>query len=276
MSAQKRRIIIHLGFPKTGSTTIQGMLAANGDRLGEGIVASPKDELTYRLRKYALKYRRSGHLFWWKLRHEMALRQMVRTIDAMDFETLVISDENMIGIESGKIFDPPERTNYLPWVAHLDAALSAYDVHYVIYHREPKSWQRSAWNQAFKMRRVKADFETWAKDHSDLDAPRRIIKQFRGLLGERLHVLDMAEEIGADRLMGRFILELAGVSQDRIAEVVLPPRENESLPLASIELLRLIHETGKFRGGRYRTLSRLFKAHPELFAPNPKPPRKKG
>lgn len=270
MSASARRIIIHLGFPKTGSTTIQGMLAANLDRLGPGICASPKDDLTYKLRKHALKYRRSGHFFYWKLRHDAALREMVRKIDAMVFETLIISDENMIGIEPGKIFDPPEKTNYLPWLKHLDAALSNYDVHYVIYTRKPKSWQRSSYNQAFKMRRVKEPFETWVESHNDLDAPRRIIEAFRTYLGPRLHTLDMAEEIGPDRMMGRFILELAGVSEERIAGITLPPRANESLPLASIELLRLIYENRAFRGRRYRYLTRLFKDHPELFAKNPK------
>lgn len=272
----RRRIVIHLGLPKTGSTTIQSLLAANHDRLGEGIRVSAKDDLTYRLRKYALKYRRSGGFPWWKLRHEIALRRMVRRIDAMSFDTLIISDENLIGIESGRLFDSPERLRYDRWLAHLDAALSAYDVQYVVYQRDPKSWQRSAWNQAFKMRRVKTDFESWARDHSDLDAPRRLIEQFRALLGDRLHVIDMAEEIGENRLMGRRVLEVAGVLPEHIAGLVTPPRENESLPLAAVELLRLIHETGKIRRGQYRMLTRLFRAHPELFAPNSATARKDG
>lgn len=270
MSANPRRIIIHLGFPKTGSTTIQGMLAANRDNIGKKIYVSPQDELTYFVRKFALRYQRNRHFFCWKIRHDAALREMVRKIDAMASDTLIISDENMIGIEPGKIFDPPEKTNYLPWLKHLDAALSNYDVHYVIYTREPKSWQRSAYNQAFKMRRVKEPFETWVESHDDLDAPRRIIEEFRTYLGPRLHTLEMTEEIGPDRIMGHFILELAGVSEENIAGITLPPRENESLPLASIELLRLIHANPAFRGQRYRYLTRLFKDHPELFAKNPK------
>lgn len=262
----KRRIIIHLGFPKTASTTIQAMLVANAGNFGTGIVVSPKDELTRKLRKNALRYMRSGGKAWFKWRHSVATREMVRKIDAMAFETLLISDENMTGIESGKIFDPPGGVDFAAWVQRLDQALAGYDVTYVLYTRDPGPWRISAYNQAFKMRRVKETFDEWAAKHDDLGGPARIVKELRAILGDRVKTFEMADEVGPDKLMGRYLLELAGVSEERIAAVVVPPRKNESLPPASIELLRRVHANPKLRGARYRYIVQLCAKNPELFS----------
>ncbi|MEZ5686172.1 MAG: hypothetical protein R3D78_09895 [Paracoccaceae bacterium] len=262
----KRRLVVHLGFPKTATTTIQAMLAANAGRFGPGIVVSPKDELTRKLRKNALRYMRSGGKFWFKWRHGVAMREMVRKIDAMDFETLLISDENMVGIESGKIFDPPGGVDFTAWVRQLDAALSGYDVTYVLYTRDPAPWRVSAYNQAFKMRRVTEPFADWVVKHDDLGGPARIVEELRGFLGDRLKTLEMADEIGPGKLMGRYLLELAGVSEERIAGIVVPPRKNESLPPAAIEFLKCARANPRLRGARYRDLVRLCARHPDQFS----------
>lgn len=265
-TANPRRIIVHLGFPKTGSTTIQKMLEINAERLGPGIVASPKDDLTYRLRKYALRYKRTGVVVW-KWLHSRAMAEMRRQIDAMDFETLIISDENMISIESGKLFLPDIGSHYLPWLQGLDTALDGYDVTYVVYTRDVKGWQRSSYNQAFRMRRVFSTYADWAQEHDNLDGPEQIIAGFRGICGDRLHVIDMKTD-GAGGLLGAAILRLAGVAPDVIDGLAPPPRENESLPLAGIELLRHVRATPGIRRWHYRALVRLFRKHPELFAPD--------
>ena len=262
----KRRIIVHLGFPKTASTTIQAMLAANAGRFGPGIVVSPKDDLTRKLRKNALRFMRSGGKAWFRWRHAVATREMVRKIDAMAFETLLISDENMVGIESGKIFDPPGKTDFVAWVQRFDQALVGYDVTYVLYMRDPGPWRISAYNQAFKMRRVKEPFDEWAQKHNDLGGPARIVEELRGILGARLKTFEMAAEVGPDKLMGRYLLELAGASPEQIAAVVVPPHKNESLPAAAIEFLQLVHKNPKLRGARYRFLVRLCAQNPELFS----------
>jgi hypothetical protein len=215
----KRRIIVHLGFPKTASTTIQAMLAANAGRFGPGIVVSPKDDLTRKLRKNALRFMRSGGKAWFRWRHAVATREMVRKIDAMAFETLLISDENMVGIESGKIFDPPGKTDFVAWVQRFDQG-----------------------------------------------GPARIVEELRGILGARLKTFEMAAEVGPDKLMGRYLLELAGASPEQIAAVVVPPHKNESLPAAAIEFLQLVHKNPKLRGARYRFLVRLCAQNPELFS----------
>lgn len=262
----RRRIILHLGFPKTGTTTIQAMLQANAGTLGPGIAVSPKDDLTFQLRKNALRYMRSGGLWVWKWRHARALADMVRRLDAMDFNTLIISDENMIGIESGKIFDRPGRVDYAAWIARLDRALAGYDVVYVLYTRAIGPWHVSAYNQAFKMRRVNVSYADWSRVHDDMSGPDRIIAGLRAVVGERLQVLDMADETAAGKILGHRLLDLAGVSQDRIDAVTLPPRKNESLPQAGVEFLRHVSETGQFGRRHYRDLVRLVSANRHLFA----------
>lgn len=196
----KRTLIIHLGFPKTGTTTIQRMLTQNAEALAPDLVVSAKDDLTYRLRKYALRYRRTGFPYW-KWRHNLTLRAVVRRIDALAFNTLVISDENMIGIESGKLFLPSGELDYADWLAKLDNALSHYDVTYVVYTRATESWQVSSYNQAFKMRRVTEPFCQWRLDHNNLDGPDQIISSLRSVVGDRLKTFRMEDDTREGRVM---------------------------------------------------------------------------
>ena len=257
---------MHLGFPKTGTTTIQEMFVINAGRLGDGVVVSPKDDLTAAVRRAAVRLMRTGSRLW-RWRHGRAANAMRRRIDAMTFDTLIISDENMIGFSSDKLFDPAISQDYSGMVGRIDAALTGYDVTYIIYTRDAGPWQNSAYNQAFKMRRgAKPSYAVWKKTHDNLAGPDDIIASLRAVLGERLHVVRMEEELGADRLMGRAVLDQAGVAPERIAAIHPPPRKNESLPESAMELLRLIHDQPALRGRRYRLLERLFTRHPECFS----------
>lgn len=264
-SQAKRRLVVHLGFPKTGTTTIQRMLAKNTNALAPGLVVSAKDDLTYRLRKYALRYRRTGFAYW-KWRRDSALRTMVQRIDAMAFETLLISDENMTGMESGKLFMPDGGKDYAGWLARLDDAFSRYDVTYVLYTRAVEPWQVSSYNQAFKMRRVTERFDQWRLRHNNLHGPDQIIAALRDVVGDRLKDVLMEDDLREGRLMGQALLEIAGVPSDRIAALAPPARVNESLPATAVELLQRVHETPGIRRCQYRELVRLFARHPEFFA----------
>lgn len=266
-NSAKRRLVVHLGFPKTGTTTIQRMLSENADALAPRFEVSAKDDLTYRLRKYALRFMRTGFTYW-RWRHDVAMRTMVRQVDSMNFETLVISDENMVGIESGELFARNGGREYPRWLAKLDNALSRYEVIYVLYTRAPEAWQVSSYNQAFKMRRVTEPFDRWRARHDDLCGPDKIIAGAREVLGDRLVVFKMEDEVAEGKLLGHNLLKVAGVQEDYLAALRAPARENESLPAAAIELLQKVHKTPGIRRRQYRELVRLFARNPELFASN--------
>jgi len=145
----RRHIVIHLGLPKTGSTTIQGLLALNAGRLGEGIAVAAKDALTFPVRHTA-RYSWQGN--WHALggwRYDRVLRALVRKIDALDFGTLIISDENLIGLRAGHLFDRQDWRANVGLAARLDRALGHYRRSYVVYTREPGRWRTSSYNQAF-------------------------------------------------------------------------------------------------------------------------------
>jgi hypothetical protein len=261
----KKEIIIHLGFPKTGSTTIQSMLALNRDLLSPAVYVSPKDELTYQLRKNALRYMRSGGFFWWKLKHRRELKKFVQKVGEINAQRILISDENMIGIESGKLFGPSKAGLYTNWLKDFDQALGGFNVRYVIYTREAESWRKSGYNQAVKMRRVRQRFEAWAKENSDLQGPEKIIAEMRAFLGDRLLTFDMKEDLSNNQLIGANLLKVAGVDTQMLSQVIDPPRQNESLPQAAVDLICLINEKTRLGSRAYRAVMQAISKNPQLF-----------
>ncbi len=55
MTGTDRNIVTHLGFPKTGTTTIQSLLDANTARLEPELTIAAKGDLTLQLRKAAMR-----------------------------------------------------------------------------------------------------------------------------------------------------------------------------------------------------------------------------
>lgn len=260
---RERRVVVHLGLQQAVDACFHQTLAACARKLDSGIVILSEDGLTNDLSRYALRCARRGNV-WWRWRYNHALREMVQRIDRMNFGTLLISDENLLGIEAGALFATARGADWATRVSLLDDALSDFDMTYVAYIREAEPWRVSAWSHAFEMRRENRSFETWAKTHDDLDGPARIVERLRGLLGDRLTVIDVKEETGPGKFAGRRLLELAGVSAAHLAAVV--PSSVETMPAAASELLKLIYRNPKLRGERYGDLAQLFSAHPELFA----------
>lgn len=275
MTGTDRNIVIHLGFPKTGTTTIQSLLDANTARLEPELTIAAKGDLTLQLRKVAM---RAMHVpmarAFWMWRFHRGLKQLRRDVDAMTFKTLIISDETLFGLNPARLSDISTAGTYEDMLRALDAALDGYAPRYIVYLRDPESWKTSFYNQNFKRRRTTQSFADWSKEHDFETGPLKVIERMRVVLGDRLAVRQMEDDRAEGRFLGQALLEYAGLPPERFADLEMPPRQNESMSPAAIELLRMIHENPAFRGKRYRFLVRLFARNPELFAELPKPGNK--
>ena len=139
----QRRIVIHLGLPKTGSTTIQEMLRINREQLhGLGVEVSPRDELTAALRSTAVAFAKGGGLLK-RARLQFALWRFRRQVLATREPVVLISDENMLGTKSESLFASGQQANFEAMARLLDRACSSpqLECRYVVYVRNREAWR---------------------------------------------------------------------------------------------------------------------------------------
>lgn len=145
-----RRLIVHLGVQKTGSTSIQRHLRRNADALaGQLVVRTPEEGTPMRpLGRAAIAFSldpsddRAQTL-------KLAFRDVLETLPAGDVPVLV-SHENLAGAMPG---NGGETRLYpaLPQIAGLLMAEAGdFATDFVVYTRQQKAWLPSVWAQAVR------------------------------------------------------------------------------------------------------------------------------
>ncbi|MDJ0822691.1 MAG: hypothetical protein QNJ09_12895 [Paracoccaceae bacterium] len=257
-----QRVIIHLGFRKTGSTSIQQLLAMNAGLLPDGFVASPRADLTKPFRKIAAEHaeapqpkalRRAGQ----------ELRDAVEGIAA---DTLLISDENLIGqsmvtADGRTLFDLAVEVLPVIETAFGDAPLE-----FVAYTRDRTGWLRSAYNQAVKRSGVVQQRDDWIAGMPDRLDWQAGLDQLRGVLKAPLSIFAMEDDLAGEApLMGRALLMHAGLTAEDLAGLERPGRSNESLGPGALQFLLKLNALGLPSKDR-RRVARLVEDNPGLFA----------
>lgn len=256
-----KRIIVHAGLRKTGTTSIQNFLSLNAARLPEGVAVSPRDDLTKPWRKAVAADiekpdRRAVQ------RAAKALGAAVQDISA---DVLVISDENLIGQsvvapDGRDIFDLA--ATYLPMI---ETALHGAQIEFVIYTREQDRWLKSAWAQGVKRSGIADSFENWRSRLPRIDAQEGLAR-VRSALNSPLHVFAMEDDLdGPAPLIGRALFGVAGLDDATLASFEPAQRSNESLPETALGFLLKLNALELGKTDR-RRVARLVEDHPELFA----------
>ena len=261
-----RRIVFHLGLPKTGSTTIQETLRINSDRLAEaGIVVSARDGLTRSLRKAALARARQD-TWLARLWYRVALRLFAWRVRTRRFQTFLVSDENILGTESATLFSQDGQADFGAVALRMERALGAgFTCHYVIYLRARESWRASAYNQTLKKTKHDKTFSEWCADNTELSGPDRIVARLQAALGDRLTVVAMESELSAEAPLGSAVLTAAGLDESGIAALARPLASNVSLPDAALEFIHVLGKNG-VHGRTHRKIARIVNENRHLFA----------
>jgi len=263
LAAGQRRIVFHIGPPKTATTTFQHMLNANAARLAPDIAVFARGKLNSRVRSAATKVAEGGGLLR-RLRLRLAITRLARRIRARPEAMIIVSDENLIGFSTQNLFDPRGAETPLLVLDLLERAFPGFDRRYVAYARSADAWRDSCHAQAVKWGGAAEDPAHWAQRFPDLDQARRNLQTLAARIGARFEVVDMAEEVGRDGFVGRRVLELAGLDADAISMLDRIESKNLAYSEASLVFMRAVNALDLDKSAR-RKVADCVGAHQHLF-----------
>ena len=209
---QRKRVIIHAVLPKTGTTSIQHMLSDAVDALAEQDTAAiVRDERTAKLRATGLKLRPDLGLKQQR-KYYRAAREFWNHVKTLQATNVIVSDENILGINSGNMFRPG--TDRCARIAMRLIAFSKpirFDLTVVLYTRDPEKLHLSAWNQIRK-RSVVPDYREWASENPDIHLANSIALGLRTGFRRKVVTFEMEHELSKGRFLGQGLYELANLS----------------------------------------------------------------
>lgn len=235
-------VIFHLGFQKTGTTTIQRFLQTNEYVLSEECIVIPKERPTRAIREPFLKLFEKGDQSAIPRISDVA-NLYVDKVMTSNCQCGIISDENIIGRNlynpHGHIFDFACRAIQL---IETSTRRKSIDLRFVFYTREFSSWLKSAYQQSVRTRRYQVTFDDWRRAlpfdcnwHTNLCA----IQQ---CTNAKVVFTPMEEDLRA-AFLGARLLQEASVSSELLKRCKFPHQANEALPYGAIEFLRKLNAT---------------------------------
>lgn len=237
----QQEIIWHLGFQKTGTTSIQSGLRQNKSNFLQDVFVVAKDSRTQRMRNIGEKIlRREDFNFRAKL--ERQTKRLLEEFVESGKRLAIISDENLFGydlyegdgnfVEVAKIVIPI-----------LESASHPIKSTFVFYTRDWEKWTRSAYNQAVKSRRCLHEFEDW---EAKIPFPKNwesLYAELSGLVESDMFFFDMDEEVKKELPVGFQLLTLSGVPSETVLKFSPPRRANESLPRSARDFMLKVNQT---------------------------------
>lgn len=258
-----RRLIIHCGVQKTGSTAFHHFVSRNH--------AALSDHLDIRTPKAGSLTRNLGRLcalFSLKDRHRDDLLAVIRQLrdELMQGEKpCLLSHENIPGAMMGRGGVVSLYPQIGPILSLLDAQFAPLVPEYVFYTRQMDAWKPSVHNQAVKSDKYPRTRDAFLDETRDCgtwdDLQARIC---RTIDPARVHFLALEDEPDPSR-PGRQLLQLAGVPDavlDRLDPV--QGRRNESLNSGALEFMRQLNTLDLPRDAR-RMVAQLIRNSQTLF-----------
>jgi hypothetical protein len=239
-----RKIVIHAGFHKTGTSTVQAVLRANRKALMPVLAIRLKGQMQ-ELMSATRGYSTYGT--------ENALDKVSRRFDAlladlpgMPRRTLVLSAEEFSGHMPGR--GPLGDYRAAPVLAYLfwqraQQALPNTPVVFCFATRLPAAWLRSAWAEHVKSSGMTLDFPEFAARYRDAANLGDVINDVRGRVPAAVH--SYALEDCAQLPLGPAdpVLDLCDIPDD-IRETLIPQApQNERLAGPTLAALLEINRT---------------------------------
>lgn len=222
------RVIIHPGFHKTGTSSLQACLAANRAALAPYARLVLLDELAAPLR-HATRYATAGDPFDLAA-FTAAFAQICQTI-ADTGKTLLISCEGLSGRTPGKKGIVDYRAA-VPLAEAMATAVKAVfggktTMTLVYTTREPADWMRSAWQHNLSGYRVTQDFETFCAEFSGAADFAQVLSQVAQKL-RRAEVISVPLRSVQDAVLGpaEAVLSLLDLPPKVRAGLLDPGRRN--------------------------------------------------
>lgn len=243
MGNASRRLIVHLGVQKTGSTGLQRHLHLNADELADRLIlltpekGSPMRPLGRAAVAYSLKPAEdTAHSL------ENALREVLATLPENDLPVL-LSHENLAGAMPG---NGGETALYpaLPQIARivLETAVD-FAVDFVVYSRDMAKWKPSVWAQAVRTDGYTGTLPQFMDEIAALPTWDDLIARIEAVIGAKNITCFRLEDEPKDGHPGRLLLRHAGLSDTEIDALgPLDETANPRLNAGSTEFLRRLNQ----------------------------------
>lgn len=265
MTGQARRVVVHLGLQKTGTTSLHHALGLNRAALAGRVTAlvpdrgSPLRRLGMAAMGFSLSPDAATET---ALRAELGhLRDMLLSADG----ALLVSHENLCGAMPGRartdaLYPALERI-----LALCDDCLAPLDPHYVLTLRDPDAWKHSVWAEAVRSDGYTRSRSDFMEAMAGLVSWDDLVARAAASVGsDRLTVLRVEEMRDLQRPADR-LLSLLGLQDADIARLAPLPRLGKTrLNEGALEFLRKANALGLGSRTR-RRLSDLVVREQALF-----------
>lgn len=262
-----RRLILHCGLQKAGSTSLQRFLQRNAQALSGHIeVLTPvRGSLTRDLGHTAMQFSLDPSA---RMQRRLGrLARALRDILLPGTGPVLVSHENLPGAMIGKGGVVTLYPRLEGIVGLLDAALHPMVPEYVFYTRDMADWKRSVYNQAVRSDLYAAPFAAFLEETggcggwADLEA-----RLCAGPCAGRVRFLRLEDERDPAR-PGRQLLAHAGLPPELVDRLdPLPLPRNRSPRASAIEFLRQLNGLDLDRACRGKVAD-LVTENETLFAP---------
>ncbi|MEP1767941.1 MAG: hypothetical protein ABJJ53_15040 [Sulfitobacter sp.] len=239
-----RKIVIHAGFHKTGTSTVQAVLRANRKALMPAVAIRLKGQMQ-ELISATRGYSTYGT--------EDALDKVSRRLDAlladlpgMPRRTLLLSAEELSGHMPGRGALADYRAApvlmYLMWQRAKRAFPNA-AVAICFSTRDPASWQRSAWGEHVKSSGMTLDFASYCAQYPQSSDLAQVIREVTSRVPAPVHSYRL-EDCAALRLgPADPVLDLCDIP-DALRQTLIPqPAQNTRLDDETLAALLQINKT---------------------------------
>ncbi len=235
-----RRLIVHLGVQKTGTTSLQNFLARNRAALaGRMAVLTPtKDSPLRGVGRAATAFSLAP-----SAASEAALAQALADcmLDIAATGTTLLSHENLPGAVIGNGGTVQLYPKIAQILALVDAAFKPLVPEYVIYTRDMPAWKRSVHGQVIRTdgyTRTLPDFLAETEDCGDWAD---LAARMTAAVGPRVTVFRLEDEPHA-QFPGTQLLRHAGLTDADIAALnPIPGRQNRAMNAGALEFARLVN-----------------------------------
>lgn len=239
-SKSRKRLLLHIGLQKTGTTSLQALLQENKSALGRCAVYSygaDTQNLRDAIRKWisnptkvnesAIQYIFGGYCLRF-LKHSQG--------------TIIFSDENILG---RVLYD--KSGDLITWAEHILPRLiqmvpDEIDLEIVVYVRDSNRWLKSAYRQAVKRAKESRSFETWTRQLPFSTNMSDITREIESICcGVQCHVIEMENDLKINGFVGGELLKLAGFQQSTLDELSVPKPRNQSLSWPAHVFMRIVN-----------------------------------
>jgi len=240
-----KKAYIHIGPPKTGSTSIQNILFSNQGELNKLGVLYPNAGILQRGEGYYLN-RGQGHrrfeqgpdvchqLLPWELKGTLenysknSWSDLLQEIEKSDCDKIILSAEGFFGLNEGQINIVFEH-------------LKKYDPKIIAYFRHPYKRSKSLYNQMVKRGKVSESFESFVKGYYLKSAQRdfKKIVTWIQIFGETKVVIKPFDKLTKSNSLSFDFLSEIGIDVSNMNTT--EQRLNSSLNPISIKALRILN-----------------------------------